>query len=138
MSSLKKYPLPPFTMETALEKAVSLDVVWNGYLPETLGGICSTGVEWQDNLSHVHGLEAVHKLLHNSCEGVQSFKSQRTLWGFRVNRMAVRFVFEWQDHEGFWFRAAGNELLEFNEEGLLLKRFASSSNWIVTVDDLSV
>lgn len=138
MGDLKKILLPPFDIEAANEKAVSLDVIWNGYLPETVMSICDNGVEWQDNLSHINGLESVYKLLHTSWEGIQSFKSQRTLWGFRVNRMAVCFVFEWQDQEGFWFRTTGNELLEFNEKDLLIKRLANSSDRIISFKELSL
>jgi hypothetical protein len=39
--------------------------------------------------------------------------------------MAVRFEYEYQDENGQWYRAYGNELWEFNENGLMQKRFAS-------------
>ena len=39
--------------------------------------------------------------------------------------MAVRFEYESQDKKDQWYRAYGNELWEFNENGLMQKRYAS-------------
>jgi len=49
----------------------------------------------------------------------------KELWGFRDNRMAVRFAYEWHDSGGAWFRSYGNELWEFNPQGLMRRRVAS-------------
>ena len=53
------------------------------------------------------------------------YKLKKELWGFRENRMAVRFEYEYQNADGQWFRAYGNENWEFDENGLMAKRFAS-------------
>jgi nuclear transport factor 2 (NTF2) superfamily protein len=37
----------------------------------------------------------------------------------------VRFVYEWHDAAGRWFRSYGNENWEFDEAGLMRRRFAS-------------
>jgi len=37
----------------------------------------------------------------------------------------VRFEYEWHDHAGQWYRSYGNELWEFDEGGLMARRFAS-------------
>jgi nuclear transport factor 2 (NTF2) superfamily protein len=37
----------------------------------------------------------------------------------------VRFAYEWHDDSGQWFRAYGNENWEFNEQGFMMRRFAS-------------
>jgi nuclear transport factor 2 (NTF2) superfamily protein len=44
--------------------------------------------------------------------------------GFRENRIAVRFAYEWHDDSGNWFRSYGNENSEFGEDGLMRRRFA--------------
>jgi nuclear transport factor 2 (NTF2) superfamily protein len=49
----------------------------------------------------------------------------KEVWGFRENRMAVRFAYEWHDDSGHWFRSYGNELWEFDENGLMRRRIAS-------------
>ena len=50
---------------------------------------------------------------------------RKSLWGFRENRMAVRFQYEWHDAAGQWFRSYGNELWEFDDRGLMRRREAS-------------
>jgi enoyl-CoA hydratase/carnithine racemase len=42
-----------------------------------------------------------------------------------ANRIAVRFVYEWRDNCGHWFRSCGNENWEFDENGLMRVRIAS-------------
>ena len=37
----------------------------------------------------------------------------------------MRFAYEFHDDSGNWFRAYGNENWEFDEDGLLRRRFAS-------------
>ena len=49
----------------------------------------------------------------------------KELWGFRENRMAVRFVYEWYDDSGNWFRSHGNELWLFDSGGYMAERHAS-------------
>ena len=41
------------------------------------------------------------------------------------NRIAVRFAYEWHDDNGEWFRSYGNENWEFDENGLMRRRYAS-------------
>ncbi len=54
-----------------------------------------------------------------------SCRLRKSLWGFRENRMAVRFQYEWHDAESQWFRSYGNELWEFADNGLMRRREAS-------------
>jgi nuclear transport factor 2 (NTF2) superfamily protein len=53
------------------------------------------------------------------------YRLSKELWGFRENRMAVRFAYEYHDDSGQWFRAYGNENWQFDIEGLMQLRFAS-------------
>jgi nuclear transport factor 2 (NTF2) superfamily protein len=54
-----------------------------------------------------------------------AYKLKKELWGFRNNRMAVTFQYEWHDSSGQWFRSYGNELWEFAPSGLMQRREAS-------------
>ena len=47
------------------------------------------------------------------------------MWAFSDNRIAVRFVYEWHDDSGHWYRSHGNEQWEFDDEGLMRRREAS-------------
>ena len=53
------------------------------------------------------------------------YKLKKQLWSFNDNRIAVRLEYEYRDKNGQWYRAYGNENWEFDENGLMTKRFAS-------------
>jgi len=53
------------------------------------------------------------------------YKLKKELWAFTDNKIAVRFEHEWHDQNGQWYRSYGNENWEFDENGLMKKRFAS-------------
>lgn len=55
----------------------------------------------------------------------------KELWAFTNTRIAVRFEYEWHDADDNWFRSYGNEMWEFDAEGLMRKRYAS-------INDLSI
>jgi hypothetical protein len=46
--------------------------------------------------------------------------------------MAVRFQYESRNAEGQWFRSYGNELWEFDDEGLMRRREASINDTPIT------
>jgi nuclear transport factor 2 (NTF2) superfamily protein len=54
-----------------------------------------------------------------------NYRLKKELWGFRGNRITVRFEYEWHDNQGQWYRSYGNELWEFDEDGFMRKRYAS-------------
>jgi nuclear transport factor 2 (NTF2) superfamily protein len=49
----------------------------------------------------------------------------KELWTFADNRIAVRFVYEYYNDSGNWFRAYGNENWQFDAAGLMELRIAS-------------
>ena len=63
------------------------------------------------------------------------YRLKKELWGFRDNRMAVKFFYEWHDDSGQWFRSYGNELWEFAPNGLMQKREASINDSIIAEVD---
>ncbi len=121
----KKYPLPPFNMETAKEKVQMAEDAWNTKDPEKVAMAYTLDTEWRNRTEFLNGREEVKEFLKRKWEKELHYKLKKELWGFRENRMAVRFEYEWQDHSGQWFRSYGNELWEFDENGLMAKRFAS-------------
>ena len=121
----KRFPLPPFTMETALQKVQMAEDAWNSKDPERVSLAYSKDTEWRNRTDFINGREEVVAFLNRKWEKELNYKLKKELWGFRENRMAVRFEYEYQNSEGQWFRAYGNELWEFDENGLMQKRFAS-------------
>ena len=57
------------------------------------------------------------------------------MWAFTENKIAVRFEYEWQNENGQWFRSYGNENWEFDENGLMKKRFASINDLAINETD---
>ncbi|BAU52560.1 nuclear transport factor 2 family protein [Mucilaginibacter gotjawali] len=131
----QKLPLPPFTMETALEKVQLAENAWNTKDPEKICLAYTIDTEWRNRTDFINGREEVKAFLKRKWEKELDYKLKKELWGFRENRMAVRFEYEWHDHSGRWYRSYGNELWEFDENGLMAKRFASINDLEITYAD---
>ncbi len=116
---------PPFTFETATEKVQAAENAWNTKDPEKVCLAYTVDTEWRNRTEFINGREAVKQFLQRKWAKELDYKLKKELWGFRENRMAVRFEYEWRDALGNWFRSYGNELWEFDAEGLMRKRYAS-------------
>ena len=104
-----------FTLETALAKVHSAEAAWNSKDPERIALAYSPDSQWRNRTTFLKG----------KWERELDYRLKKTLWGFRENRIAVSFEYEWHNEEGQWFRSYGNELWDFNDEGLMQTRFAS-------------
>jgi len=121
----KKYPLPPFNEETAMEKVQFAEDAWNSKDPSKVAMAYSKDTEWRNRTGFINGRQEVETFLAHKWENELDYTLKKELWGFRNNRMAVRFEYEYRDLSGQWFRAYGNENWEFDDDGLMTKRFAS-------------
>ncbi len=121
----KRYPIPPFNMETAIQKVQAAEDPWNTRDPERVAMAYTADTEWRNRAEFINGREEVKAFLKRKWDKEKDYKLKKELWGFRENRMAVRFEYEWHDDNGQWFRSYGNEMWEFNEDGYMQKRFAS-------------
>lgn len=121
----QKHPLPPFTLEKALEKVRLAEEAWNSKDPEKVCLAYTEDTQWRNRTEFINGREEVKAFLKRKWEKELDYKLKKELWGFRENRMAVLFEYEYRNEEGQWFRAYGNENWEFDENGLMRKRFAS-------------
>ncbi|SHE97197.1 hypothetical protein SAMN03080594_102208 [Arenibacter palladensis] len=125
MKKEKKYPLPPFTLETAKIKVQMAEDAWNSKDPITVSKAYTEDTEWRNRSQFVNGRKEVVDFLSGKWKTELHYKLRKYLWAFSDNRIAVRFEYEYQNQEGQWFRAYGNENWEFNENGLIQKRYAS-------------
>jgi hypothetical protein len=135
MMSKQKFPLPPFTLETALQKVQLAEDAWNSRNPEIVCLAYTEDSEWRNRVEFINGREAIKDLLKRKWERELDYKLKKQLWGFRENRIAVMFEYEWHNHEGQWFRSYGNELWEFDADGLMRKRFASINDMEIEQSD---
>lgn len=124
-TATQKLPLPPFTMETALQKVQLAEDAWNSRDIDRIAQAYTIDTEWRNRNEFINGHEEVKAFLKRKWQKERHYKLKKELWGFRENRIAVRFEYEYQTENGQWFRAYGNELWEFDENGLMRKRFAS-------------
>lgn len=122
---MKKFPIPPFNEETAKQKVQMAEDAWNSKDPIQVSKTYSIDSEWRNRIQFINGREEIVDFLTQKWKNERYYKLKKELWGFRENRMAVRFEYEFQDKNDQWHRAYGNELWEFNENGLMQKRYAS-------------
>jgi len=121
----QKLPLPPFDLQTALQKVQMAEDAWNSRDPERVCLAYTIDTEWRNRAEFINGREEVKAFLTKKWQKEQAYKLKKELWDFRENRIAVRFEYEWHDVAGQWYRSYGNELWEFDENGLMRKRYAS-------------
>lgn len=117
--------VPPFTEETALAKVRAAENAWNSRDPVRVSLAYTEDSQWRNRDQFVQGREAIQEFLADKWERELDYRLTKSLWGFRGNRIAVRFQYEYHNAAGDWFRAYGNELWEFNEAGLMRRREAS-------------
>ncbi|MHA7812021.1 MAG: nuclear transport factor 2 family protein [Phycisphaerales bacterium] len=117
--------VPPFTMETALAKVRAAEDAWNSRDPERVSLAYSADSQWRNRDTFVTGREEIRAFLRGKWDRELDYRLTKALWGFRENRIAVRFQYEWRNAEGQWFRSYGNELWEFDDAGLMRRREAS-------------
>ncbi len=122
---MTRAPLPPFTPETAAQKARAAEDAWNSRDPARVALAYTTDSQWRNRAEFLTGRAAIEAFLTRKWNKELDYRLIKEVWGFRENRMAVRFSYEYHDDSGTWFRAYGNELWEFDAEGYMARRIAS-------------
>lgn len=120
-----KPPLPPFTLETAIQKVRMAEDAWNTRDPERVSLVYTEDTLWRNRAEFPSGRSAVKAFLERKWKKELDYRLIKEIWAFSDHRIAVRFAYEWHDDSGQWFRSYGNENWEFNEHGLMVRRYAS-------------
>src|SRR4051794_16048131 len=128
-------PLPPFTPETAIQKVQAAEDAWNTRDPERVSLAYTEDSLWRNRSEFITGREEIVAFLTQKWRRELDYVLRKSLWGFRANRIAVRFQYEWHDASGQWFRSYGNELWEFDEHGLMRRREASINDVVIAEAD---
>ena len=123
---------PPFTLESATRKVQMAEDAWNSRDPERVALAYSVDSDWRNRTEFVRGREQIVAFLKRKWAKELDYRLKKTLWGFRENRIAVSFEYEWHDVNGQWYRSYGNELWEFDEQGLMRRRLASINDAEIT------
>ena len=118
-------PLPPFTAENAALKVQLAEDAWNTRDPERVAGAYSEDSVWRNRDTFIRGRDEIVAFLTHKWERELDYALRKSLWAFAGNRIAVRYQYESHDHASRWWRSYGNELWEFDEQGLMVRREAS-------------
>jgi uncharacterized protein len=116
---------PPFTLDSALAKVKAAEDAWNSRDPDRVVLAYTEDSDWRNRTEFLRGRAAIRAFLVRKWARELDYRLKKELWGFRDNRIAVRFEYEWHDTAGQWYRSYGNELWEFDEHGLMARRYAS-------------
>ena len=116
---------PPFTEDTARAKVQAAEDAWNTCDPERVALAYTADSEWRNRDQFLRGREEIVGFLRGKWARELDYRLRKELWAFTGNRIAVRFEYESRDTGGQWWRSYGNEMWEFDAEGLMRRRYAS-------------
>jgi nuclear transport factor 2 (NTF2) superfamily protein len=128
-------PVPPFTRPTAAQKVQAAEDAWNTRDPERVSLAYSEDSVWRNRDAFVTGRAEIVALLTAKWERELDYALRKGLWAFDGNRIAVRFQYECHDRDGQWWRSYGNELWEFDSQGLMTRREASINDVAIREDE---
>ena len=117
-------PFPPFTRETAVQKVRLAEDGWNSRNPEKVALAYTPDSRWRNRTEFVTGRDQIVQFLDRKWKKELDYRLIKELWAVDGNRIAVRYAYEWHDDSGNWFRTFGNENWEFDEHGLMQRRYA--------------
>ncbi len=126
---------PPFTLESAIAKVRMAEDAWNSRDPQRVSLAYSEDSEWRNRDRFLQGRDQIREFLAGKWERELDYRLVKSLWSFSDNHIAVRFQYEYHDAHGQWYRAYGNELWEFEDRGLMMRREASINDVAITEAD---
>lgn len=127
-----KPPLPPFSRDSAVQKVRMAEDGWNSRDPQRVALAYSSDSQWRNRDQFVSGRAAIVEFLTQKWARELDYRLIKELWAFDGNRIAVRFAYEWQNAAGLWFRSYGNENWQFDDQGLMVLRYASINDLAIT------
>jgi nuclear transport factor 2 (NTF2) superfamily protein len=130
-----RLPVPPFTAETAAQKARLAEDAWNSRDPARVALAYTEDSRWRNRAEFLNGRAAIVAFLTRKWERELDYRLVKEVWAFTGARIAVRFAYEFHDEAGLWFRAYGNEQWEFDEHGLMRRREASINDLAIPEAD---
>jgi uncharacterized protein len=129
---------PPFTLESATGKVRMAEDAWNSRDPERVALAYSPDSVWRNRTEFLRGRDEIKAFLRRKWAKELDYRLKKTLWAFGENRIAVSFEYEWHDADGQWHRSYGNELWQFDDDGLMRRRLASINDAEITATERRV
>lgn len=128
---MPRAPFPPFTEETARQKARAAEDAWNVRNPQKTVLAYTMNSKWRNRSEFITGRHEIELFLISKWEKELDYRLIKELWSYAGNRIAVRFAYEWHDINENWYRSYGNENWEFDKDGYMSSRHAS-------INDISI
>ena len=128
-------PFPPFTREMALQKVRLAEDAWNNQDPQRIAVAYTIDSEWRNRHEFPKGRAQIIEFLTRKWSQELDYRLAKELWTFENNRIAVRFAYEWHNVNQDWFRSYGNENWEFDDQGLMRRRYASINDLAIAESD---
>lgn len=125
----------PFTEATALLKVQAAEDAWNSRDPERVALAYTQDSEWRNRDVFLRGRPEIVAFLRAKWERELDYRLRKELWAYTGNRISVRFEYEWHDASEQWWRSYGNEQWEFDENGLMRRRYASINDLAISAGD---
>lgn len=118
-------PLPPFDEESAVVKVRRAEDAWNGRDPAAVALAYTPDSRWRNRDEFINGRAEIEAFLTRKWARELDYRLIKELWAFTADRIGVRFVYEWRDEGGRWFRSHGNEMWLFDAQSYMAERHAS-------------
>lgn len=128
-------PLPPFNQATAIQKVRAAEDGWNSRNPQKVALAYTPDSQWRNRDVFLNGRAEIEAFLTQKWAREHEYRLIKELWAFEENRIAVRFAYEWHNDEGQWFRSYGNENWQFDNNGLMQKRYASINDLVISENE---
>jgi len=128
-------PLPPFTVESAIIKVRMAENAWNSRNPQLVAKAYTENSYWRNRSEFLSGSTEIEAFLSRKWARENDYRLIKEFWAYHDDRIAVRFAYEWHDDQNHWYRSHGNELWEFDTNGLMQRREASINDVSITEAD---
>jgi uncharacterized protein len=125
-------PVPPFDAQTAAQKVQAAEDAWNTRDPHRVSLAYTEDSVWRNRDRFLTGRDEIVAFLSDKWKRELDYALRKALWSFTEDRIAVRFQYESHDADGQWWRSYGNELWEFDANGLMRRREASINDVPIT------
>ena len=84
--------IPPFTDPVLAARKVQIaEDLWNTRDPERIAAAYTENSQWRNRTEFFEGRAAITEFLRRKWNKELGYKLKKELWGFRNNRMAVKF-----------------------------------------------
>ena len=118
-------------VQRALEKVRAAEHASNSQDVEGVVMQNSIDCQWRNRAEFLWGREQIRAYIERKWRRQMERRVITELWSADGERIALRFIAEFRNDSGAWFRAHGGENWELNSSGQIRRRFTSVNEHLV-------